>query len=115
MTDVKHFTYEGHVEFKAAKSEMKVLDIDFLTPAKVKLMKDGVEISLMVSVDIINRKVYDKDGQLFMSDEIFTHLDSVNTLPEDFFIAPDEVLQQAAQADLDHQQVRKEVLGEYNG
>lgn len=118
MDETKHFRYEGKIDLSKSNmpqttSRIDILEVDFLTPAKIKAKKDGSEISFMVSVDIINRKVYDSDGQLFLSDEVFAYLDAANTLPEDFFMAPDEVLEQASHADSEHKRLRNDILGEY--
>ncbi len=123
MAEKKSFSYEGNVKINKDRSphldsldsQVEIMDVEFLTPAKIKYKSDGVELSIMVSVDIINRKAYDLLGNAYLSEEIFNYLDTINNLPEDFFIAPEEVRQQASQADLDHKQFRKDILGEING
>jgi hypothetical protein len=97
-------------------SKVEVKNVVFLTPAKVKLLIDGKEKILMTSVDIINRKVYLVDGEEFkeLSNAVFSHLDQINTLPEDFFMAPDEVVEEAVKADLCRQETFKESMGVMN-
>lgn len=75
----------------------EILDVVFLTPAIVKLKSNGVETTVHVSVDIINRKVYRNDQET-LSQEVFEYLDRVNSLPDDFFAAPDDITDKAFEA-----------------
>ncbi len=80
-----------------AEDQIEILDVIFLTPALLRIKLDGKETSLQVSVDLVNRKVYQGDREV-LSEEVFGYLDMVNSLPEDFFIAPDEIIERAAEA-----------------
>lgn len=80
-----------------AEDDVEILDVIFFTPALLKCKLDGKETTLQVSVDLANRKVYQGDREV-LSEEVFSYLDMVNTLPEDFFIAPDEIIEHAAEA-----------------
>lgn len=112
MSDQKHFSYEGNVTVKAKPPEqIEITDVEFLTPARVKANVDGVERTFMVSVDIINRKVYDDKGNLWQSDELFAHLDNAHSLPEDFFAAPEEVHQKAWEANAERERINEEMIG----
>lgn len=112
MTDQKHFSYEGNVTLKnKAPERIEITDVEFLTPARVKANVDGSERTYVVSVDIINRKVYDDKGQLFMSDEVFAHLDNAHSVPEDFFAAPEEVHQKAWEANAERERINEEMIG----
>lgn len=117
MTDQKHFNYDGHVDLRTQHdldAVVKVTEIEFLTPARVKLLVNGEETSVMVNIDIINRKVYDIKGGTAMSDLVFNHLDSVNTLPEDFFAAPEDIQERAADVQAEQARKTEEILGEQN-
>lgn len=96
--------------------ELEVKQVVFLTPAKLTYISDGSENTLMVSVDIINRKVYLSNGDEIdrLSKAVFSHLDQINTLPEDFFMAPDEVREEAAKAEASRDQIYQEALGASN-
>ena len=88
---------------------MKIVDVQFLTPARVKeQLDDGQKVDYDVNIDIVNRKVY-RDGTLMdlMSDAVFAHLDEVNTLPEDFFAASEEIHEQAALAQEAHEKLKQ--------
>lgn len=115
MTDTKHFNYEGHVDLRTQHdldAKVEITDVEFLNPARIKLTVNGKETSVMVSVDIINRKVYDQKGHEFRSEEVFAHLDSVNSLPEDFFQAPEEIYDQVEIAEAERIRKSGEFLGE---
>lgn len=81
------------------KNEIKVDDVVFLTPAKITLIMGGQKKTVMASVDIINRKVYTTDGDDSLSNLVFSHLDDINSLPEDFYMASDDVMQEASNAE----------------
>ena len=96
------------------KEKLEVLDVVFLTPAVIKVKsQDTCEMLVPVSVDIINRKVYlqDEPETEFMSEEVFAHLDEVNTLPDDFFRAPDSIVEEAISAQAAHENLRREHAG----
>ncbi len=109
MNDAKHFNYEANIVLDNNKSGTVVVqEVVFLTPAKLIVLKNEIPETMMVSVDIINRKVYDSDGNTFLSDAVFAHLDGINILSEDFFAAPDQILEEASKADSDRERMLRE-------
>ena len=115
--NTKDFNYEGEAHFKVEGGlidpvkplwgrmgewvlypNSKITNVQFLTPAKVTFTADGEKRSRMVYVDIANKQAFDEEGNLFFSDLIFAHLDEKNTLPEEFYIADDEISKKAAEA-----------------
>lgn len=113
MTDKKHFSYQGDkpVVVTSQPIDMQddpiVEDVEFLTPAKLIIRQNHQQVFKLVNIDIINRKVYDEHGETNLSEKVFAHLDSVNSLPEDFFAAPDDIVNQAAGADAEGERLRK--------
>lgn len=89
---------------------IEIKEVLFLTPAKIKAVLNGEEVNFMVSVDIINRKVYVNDNDTSISEQVFAHLDGINILPEDFFMASDEIRDEAAKAQMDNENIKKEFL-----
>lgn len=77
--------------------DIEILDIEFLTPAKLTVKRGNFTGTEMVSVDIVNRKVYDQHGNTELSDYVFSHLDSANSVPEDFFAAPSDMTEEAVE------------------
>lgn len=123
MSESKHFNYEGNVEMNkpdflrepqnAPDMKFEIVDLNFLTPARLRFTVNGKEISTMVNVDIVNRKAYLNDGTVsHLSDEIFNYLDRVNSLPEDFFEAPDEVYEEVNKMDPNQFKDTQDILGE---
>jgi hypothetical protein len=115
MSDQKHFNYDGHVDLRNQNDlgmAIKVTDVEFLTPARVNLSVNGKETSVMVNIDIINRKVYDTKGNTMLSDLVFNYLDAVNTLPEDFFAAPEDIQERANDMQVEQARKTEEILGE---
>lgn len=94
---------------------VNVKEVRFLTPAKIDMTVGGEEITQVVSVDIVNRQVYLANGDEYqqLSKAVFEHLDSINTLPEDFFVAPQEIVQQAAKARSDYESMSSKCRGEF--
>lgn len=91
---------------------LEILDVRFLTPARILMKEDGVEKQINVSIDIINREVYGEGGELlYCAEQIFEYLDRVNTLPEEFFMAPDDVQDRASEAYGDHEKMRQAAGG----
>lgn len=110
MQDQKHYRYEGNIHISPkSPSPTEVLDVSFLTPARIKAKIDGREVDINVGIDLINRKVYDDNGESPMSDQIFEYLDDVNSLPEDFFAASGDVIEQAADAKREHDTLKEEL------
>lgn len=111
MDDQKHFKYEAKevVTPKEAQNELEIVDVSFLTPAMLKT-KEGTNIQ--VSVDLVKRLVYrDESVDELLSKRTFSYLDAVNTLPEDFFQAGDEIHEKAEQALTDHETIKEEQVG----
>ncbi len=103
MAEQKHFHYEGHATLQKPR-QVEVVDVAFLTPARITLKTpDGIE-ERNVGVDIINRKVYGDQGEIY-SEQVFEYLDRVNSLPDNFFEASEEIYQQAAAAKDEHDQM----------
>lgn len=94
---------------------IEVKNIEFLTPARISLLVDGKELSVIAGVDIVNRKVYVGDTESEFGDSVFFYLDEINSLPDDFFAAPPEVVAEAAQAEQDVEQISKQATGEMHG
>lgn len=96
--------------------QIDVKEVKFLTPAKIVLLNDGIEDTFLVSVDIINRKVYLSNGDEYnkLSEAVFSHLDQINTLPEDFFMASDEIRQEASKAESTRNEIYHEAMGATN-
>jgi len=94
MDEQKHYQYEGH-DPVFPKAEVEVTEVDFMTPALVHLGENKVP----VQIDLVKRKAYDSDGKsVDYSDQIFEYLDRMNTLPENFFEASEDIYNRAAQA-----------------
>lgn len=91
---------------------VKILDISFMTPAKVNLVENGVEKSVMVSVDLINRKVFGAYGEELDSDKFFAHLDNVNYIPDDFYTVSDDTYDTVSQAKAEHDEMYQQNTGD---
>ena len=110
MPEEKHFSYEGYVELKQPKpKQIEIIDVSFITPARIKAKIDDKEVEFNVSVDIINRKVYENNNESVYSEQIFNHLDSVNSLPEDFFQASDDIYEEAVNATKQQELIKQQV------
>lgn len=107
MTEQKHFRYEGNVHLNNKPRDVEIVDVRFLTPALIVAKVDGNDVEMTVGVDIINRKVYENNKESPLAEKIFEYLDDVNSLPEDFFQASDDVRNQAAEAQEDHDSVKE--------
>ena len=105
MEQQKHFHYEGNVTISIKPKNVEIVDLIFLTPAKVSIKADGRNQEIVVGVDLINRKVYENNVESQYSDKIFEYLDSINTMPENFFEASDEDYRQAAESKLEHDSI----------
>lgn len=112
MNEQKHFQCEGNAESK--RSDVEVKQVEFLTPAKVTLVINGLEQIVMVNVDFLNKKIYDADGKMWLSEPVFEHLDEINSLPDDFFAAPQEIYDKAEVIKQQHDKYSKDLLGEQN-
>lgn len=95
--------------------QVRVTKVEFLTPARITISDGDNERTILASVDIINRKVYDSQGDSSLSKYVFGHLDDINTLPEDFFAAPPEVYEEAARAQTEQEKMQRETIGDMDG
>jgi hypothetical protein len=94
--------------------DVEVVDVEFLTPARVHLRRGEEDVVLNVSVDLANRKIYKADSDApdeVLSEMVFTHLDSVNILPEDFFAAGEDIYERASDAYEDLQKTQESQVG----
>lgn len=118
MTDTKDFSYEGEAHFSVqgglidphkpiwgrqgewiVTKDSKITNVQFLTPAKVTFTaEDGEKQTRMAYVDLVDKQAFDENGKPFHSDLIFEHLDSKNTLPDEFYMANEEISEKAAEA-----------------
>lgn len=115
MADVKHFNYEGHAHLKTPPEGPKVVGVEFLTPARVTVERDGKRTSVLVDVDIVNRRAYDTQGNAFDADAVFAYLDSVNTLPDEFFQAPESVYDKVEEAEAERVRQQEHFTGAHDG
>jgi len=90
--------------------EVEINDVVFLTPTRIEYTKDGVDQSVMMGIDLINKKAYVEEGVWDHSDAIFEHLDRINTLPEDFFEAGEDIYNKANKAVDEMEDIRKSAL-----
>lgn len=116
MSETKHFSYEatGQIQATTQGERPRIKDVVFLTPAKVTMETSGVDQEYVVSVDFVNRKVYFDNGDFSLSEEVFQYLDSVNSLPENLFEAPPEVVERAVEMQSEQGRIREQV-GVMNG
>lgn len=91
--------------------QIDIKNIMFLTPAKIEAKIDGKDVDITVSVDFINKKIYIDKGELEWSSNVFDYLDGINTLPEDFFAAPEEVVEEVKSAEASYEQIKNRALG----
>lgn len=122
MTAKNHYSFEANIPANGLKQEnhsdvqplqgkIEVQEVVFLTPAKIKVLVDGVSQIRMASIDIVNRKVYLENGDTSLSEQVFSHIDEVTILPEDFFSAPDDVQEQAEKAEQEREKLYAENVG----
>jgi hypothetical protein len=78
--------------------QIEIKEILFLTPAKMTANINGVKKTMMLSVDIVNKKAYTQDGDDSLSEQFFEFLNAVHVLPEDFFSASQEVMDEVQDA-----------------
>jgi hypothetical protein len=69
---------------------IEISNVEFLTPARIQATVDGVVATFSVSVDFVNRKVYDQDGNEWHSEVVFAFLDAANVLDDDFYAMKDD-------------------------
>ena len=91
-------------------SDKEILDVEFLTPARVTVREDNHTFVRQISIDLANRKVYSEDED--MQEMVFKFLDSANPLPDDFFSAPDEIYEKVKEVYDAAQEVQDTHLGE---
>jgi|APSaa5957512535_1039671.scaffolds.fasta_scaffold224563_2 hypothetical protein len=121
MNEKKDFKYvaqdpvvvsnEENIEESTEETEeVEINDVVFLTPTRIEYTKDGVDQSVMMGIDLINKKAYVEEGVWDHSDAIFEHLDRINTLPEDFFEAGEDIYNKANKAVDEMEDIRKSAL-----
>jgi len=121
MNEKKDFKYEAQKpvvvsneenieESTEETEEVEINDVVFLTPTRIEYTKGGVEQSVMMGIDLINKKAYVEEGVWEYSDAIFEHLDRINTLPEDFFEAGEDIYNKANKAVDEMEDIRKSAL-----
>jgi hypothetical protein len=119
MNEKKDFKYEAQEPVVVSKKsnpedeskEIEVKDVIFLTPARIEYTKeDGSTDSMTTGVDIIGRKVYVDNGVWTHSDAVFEYLDRINTLPEDFFEAGEDIYDKANKAVDEMEDIRKSTV-----
>lgn len=121
MNDKKDFNYEAQkpvivnsdptpTPAGMNQEEYEITDVLFLTPAKVQGKWNGKTSEEVLNIDIVNRKAYDKHGICSYSDKIFEYLDRVNSLPEDFFEASEDIYEKANKAVDEMEDIRKSTL-----
>lgn len=115
MSDQKHFKYEAHKPLFSSQNsgEVEVNDVRFLTPAKISFKVEGVQKEEIVGIDLISRKVYRDDKELPWGEKVFEYLDAINSLPENFFEASEDIYQKASDAKAEHAAMQE--LGEQYG
>lgn len=126
MNEKKDFKYEAQepvivnndtkeIEPSVGGSEYQIHDVQFLVSAVVDVGFGSMSSKkIEVNIDLANRKVW-IDGKLAekdFADAIFEHLDRVNSLPEDFFEASEDIYEKANKAVDEMEDIRKSTLGE---
>ena len=113
MNEQKHFTYESEdpvvvKDEETSNSDLEITDVQFMVPALVSLDFGDNSNDVMLNIDLANRKAYDKLGNLVSyNDKIFKHLDRVNTLPDDFFEASEDIYDKAEEARQELEEIKK--------
>jgi len=98
------------------KKEIKINNIVFLTPAKINVDIDNENKDIIVGVDLINKKVYEENGETKLSEFFFNYLEEKNSIPDDFYAASDDSMQKVWEAQRENDELMKQVqLGEYSG
>jgi len=93
--------------------EVKITDVEFLTPARISIEEDGTAFVKEVNVDLANRRIYDHINHRFIwEDQVFQFLDSSNPLPSDFFSASDDVSDRVQEAYDQARDVQSQHVGE---
>lgn len=91
-------------------SDIEILDVEFLTPARITMKQNGEQCVRQVSIDLASRKVYSENGE-DLGDLIFQFLDSGNP-PEDFFSPSDDIYEKVSEVYDEVQETRKAHVGE---
>jgi hypothetical protein len=95
------------------KVSVEIKEVLFLTPARIKAIINGEEKIFLASVDIINKKVF-VDNDDYLSETVFSHLDNINILPENFFAASDDIVADAVKMEKDRNTIYEKVSGDLN-
>lgn len=117
METKKHFKYEGCVDIKNNKAsiDVKITGYQFLVPCKVNKTINGDDFTQMVNVNLIDQKVYDLNGEEWskkLTDDFFNLINKETVLPEDFYSADQETVDQADDAKREFDEVRNQQYGE---
>ena len=117
MTEQKHFKYEGHVELKAQSldEEAEVVGYQFLVPCKITLKVKGQKMIQVANVNLPDQKIFDQNGNEWpeaLTDKFFAYMIQDTTLPEDFYAADQETVDQAEGAKQEFDEIRGQQYNE---
>lgn len=117
MTEQKHFKYEGHVELKALNldEEAEIAGYQFLVPCNIKLKIKGRELNQVVNVNLPEQKIFDQNGKEWskaLTEKFFAFMIQATTLPEDFYAADQDTVDQAGEAKQEFDQIRSQQFNE---
>lgn len=84
---------------------IEIEDVRFLTPAKITMNCDGVSKEDIVSIDLVSRRAYRDSKEVHYSEKIFEYLDRINSLPENFFEASEDIYDKAEEAKAEHDEI----------
>lgn len=89
-----------------------VENVEFLTPAKVTISSESGTTTEIVSVDLVNRKVYLQTGELCpFAELVLKHLDNASELPENLFEASPDIYDRLVELNEEQNRLR----GEFHG
>lgn len=93
----------------------EIIGARILSPARIKMKVNGVEMEQQVSIDVFNRQAFSLETGEFLdwSDELFQYFDRVTQLPDDFFEASEDIYEKAEQAYTEHKQMMEQA-GEFD-
>ena len=116
MSEQNKFSYEAEnpkILFMQDKTEdAKIMDVTFLTTARVKYVVKGEPYEELLDIDLINQEAFFKNGKkAAISEKIFQHLNSINELPDEFFSPPEESNKVTRQVMSEHGKMLEEKLG----
>lgn len=120
MSEQKHFKHEGNVELKALNlDDAEITGYQFLVPCNIKLKIKGKEITQVVNVNLPDQKIFDQNGKEWsraLADKFFAFMIQATTLPEDFYAADQDTVDQAGEAKQEFDEIRSQQYSEvFNG